>query len=97
MLFDAHRWDKQFRGILIRILEIEIRSDEAALHHEHRVYDLAGSGHPHLMPGLGLGAGHLNPPVAEHGIYRLSLIGIPYMGRGRMGIDISSLMKISGS
>ena len=89
MLLHADGGDQKFRGVLVRILEIEIGGYESALHHQHRVYDFARSGHPHLMSGLGLGACHLDPPVSEHGIYGLSLIGIPYMGRGRMGIDVS--------
>ena len=84
-------WYPKPGGILVRMLEIDIRCDEAVLHHQHRIYHFAGSCHPHFVSRLGLRTGHRDRSFPEDGGYRLGLVGIPDVGGSSVSVDISYL------
>ena len=54
------------RRLFVGILEVKIGGDEIILHHQHRVDKLAGTRHPHLVPGLAFGGGDRYTPFAEY-------------------------------
>ena len=81
-------------GILVRMLEVDVAGDEAALHHEEGIDDLAGAGHPHLVAGLALGGRHGYGALAEHAGDGLRLVRVAYMGGCRMGIDIADFAQV---
>ena len=82
------RYQKPCR-ILVGIFKVKIGGDEVILHHQNRVNDLARPRHPHLVSGLGLGAGHFHRTLAEDIENRLGLIGIADVGGCGVGIDIA--------
>ena len=79
---------------LVGGLEVQAAADEVVLHHQHRIDDLTGTGHPHLVTSLALrrGDGHL--VVAEDLGDGHSLTTVTGVGRGGVGVDIADLAQI---
>ena len=63
--FDGFRRNPEPGGILVRMLEIDVSGDEAALHHQEGIDDFAGAGHPHFVARLALGGRYRHGPFAE--------------------------------
>ena len=81
-------------GLLVGILEVQAAADEVVLHHQHRIDDLTGTCHPHLVTCLALrrGDGHL--VVAEDLGDGHGLTAVTGVGRGGVGVDIADLAQV---
>ena len=80
--------------LFVWFLEVDVAGDEAVLHHQCRVDDFAGSGHPHLVSCLALGRGDGHGAFTEELSDGLCFATVSDDGAGGMCIDVSNLLGV---
>ena len=80
MRFPCLRYDVKASRIFVGMLEVDVAGNEAVLHHQHRINQLARSSHPHFVSGLALGGSDWHLVVPEHLCYSLCLTAVADAG-----------------
>lgn len=91
---DSLRRNVQPVGILVGIVEIDIRRNKIVEHHNGGINGLAGSRHPTLMARHRLRGTDEGTMTKEHFPKRLGFIHVALRGRRGMGVDIVDIVGI---
>ena len=89
----SHGGEVEMLGVFVRILEVDVRSGERALHHNERIDYLRRTCHPALVARHALRRRDEGVASAEHTVEGDGLVHIALMCGGGVGVDVIDIVE----